>query len=57
LRRKSERGSMGLHSLFVKLRTLLPFGGLLAALLVVILRSRQAPPPAAEPGTWDPFQK
>jgi hypothetical protein len=48
---------MGLHSLFVKLRTLLPFGGLLAALLVVILRSRQAPPPAAEPGTWDPFQK
>ena len=48
---------MGIHSLFVKLRTLLPFGGLVAALLVVILRSRKATPPAVEPGTWAPVQK
>jgi hypothetical protein len=48
---------MGLHSLLVKLRTLIPFGGLLAAMLVVILRSRKASPPTVEPGTWSPVQK
>ena len=48
---------MGIHSLFVKLRTLLPFGGLVAALLVVILRARKSTPPAVEPGTWAPVQK
>ena len=45
-----------LQSLIVKLRTLIPVSGLLTALLLLILRSRQQALPPSEPGTWAPIE-